>query len=90
MRTFFRLLAFARPHSKFWPRYLLISIFSVLFGIANYALIGPLLKVLFEADTMELDAVLPEFALSADYFTAVFNYYLVGFIKESGALTGLV
>lgn len=90
MNTFFRLLAFAKPHSKFWPRYLVISVLSVIFGIANYALIGPLLKVLFEADTMDLSATLPEFSLSADYFSAAFNYYLVGFIKESGALSGLI
>lgn len=90
MKTFFRLLAFARPYGKFWPRYLIISIFSVIFGIANYALIGPLLKVLFEADSMTLSQTLPPFSLSADYFTALFNYYLVGFIKKSGALTGLV
>lgn len=90
MNTFLRLLAFARPFHKFWPRYLIISIFSVIFGIANYALIGPLLKVLFEADTMVLETTLPAFALSADYFKAIFNHYLVGFIKESGPLTGLV
>jgi len=90
MDTFFRLLAFAKPHAKFWPRYLLITIFSVVFGIANYALIGPLLKVLFEADTMDLSAALPEFSLSADYFSAAFNHYLVGYIKEFGALTGLI
>ncbi len=90
MNTFLRLLAFARPFHKFWPRYLIISIFSVIFGIANYALIGPLLKVLFEADTMVLETTLPPFALSADYFKAIFNHYLVGFIKESGPLTGLV
>ena len=80
MNTFLRLLAFARPFHKFWPRYLIISIFSVIFGIANYALIGPLLKVLFEADTMVLETTLPPFALSADYFKAIFNHYLVGFI----------
>lgn len=90
MKTFYRLLAFAKPHSKFWPRYLVISVFSVIFGIANYALIGPLLKVLFEADSFEMTGALPEFSLSADYFTALFNHYLVGFIRESGALTGLI
>jgi subfamily B ATP-binding cassette protein MsbA len=90
MNTFYRLLAFARPHSKFWPRYLVISVFSVVFGIANYALIGPLLKVLFEADSIEMSGALPEFSLSADYFTALFNHYLVGFIRDSGALSGLI
>lgn len=90
MNTFFRLIAFAKPYSKFWPRYLLISILSVIFGIANYALIGPLLKVLFEADSMDLSVVVPEFSLSADYLSDAFNYYLVGYIKESGALSGLI
>ncbi len=90
MNTFWRLLEFAKPHSKFWPRYLVISIFSVIFGIANYALIGPLLKVLFEADTIDLNVAIPQFSLSADYFIALFNHYLVGFIKESGALSALV
>lgn len=90
MNTFFRLLAFAKPYSKFWPRYLVISLLSVFFGIANYALIGPLLKVLFEADSMDLNVAVPVFSLSADYFSAAFNYYLVGYIKESGALTALV
>ena len=90
MNTFFRLIAFAKPYSKFWPRYLIISLLSVVFGIANYALIGPLLKVLFEADTMELNVAVPVFSLSADYLSAAFNYYLVGYIKESGALTALV
>lgn len=90
MNTFFRLLAFAKPYSKFWPRYLVISVLSVIFGVANYALIGPLLKVLFEAESMDLNIVLPQFSLSADYFVAAFNYYLVGYIKESGALMGLI
>ncbi len=90
MNTFMRLLAFAKPYSRFWPRYLVISIFSVIFGIANYALIAPLLKVLFEADSIDLNVTLPPFALSIDYFQALFNHYLVGYIKKSGALTGLV
>lgn len=90
MNTFFRLLAFAKPHSKFWPRYLVISILSVIFGVANYALIGPLLKVLFEAESMDLNMSLPEFSLSADYFSDAFNYYLVGYIKKSGPLIGLI
>ncbi|MFA5712806.1 MAG: ABC transporter ATP-binding protein [Bacteroidales bacterium] len=90
MDIFFRLLAFAKPYRKYWPSYLIISLLSVLFGIANYALIGPLLKVLFEADAIAFEGVVPPFSLSASYFTALFNYYLVGFIRESGPLRGLV
>lgn len=90
MNTFFRLIAFAKPYRKFWPKYLIISILSVLFGIANYALIGPLLKVLFEADKIAPVAALPPFELSITYFSALFNFYLVGYIQKSGALSGLL
>jgi len=90
MNTFLRLLAFAKPHRKFWPRYLLISILSVIFGIANYALIGPLLKVLFESQSIDLVSVMPQFSLTPEYFNSLFNYYLVGFLKSSGPLSGLV
>lgn len=90
MDTFFRLLAFAKPYKRYWPGYLIISLLSVLFGIANYALIGPLLKVLFEADAIVIEGTLPPFTLSISYFSALFNYYLVGFIQNNGVLTALV
>ena len=43
MESFKRLLSYARPFSKFWPGFLVLSILSVVFGVVNYALIGPLL-----------------------------------------------
>ena len=48
MSTFRRILSYARPYGRYWPGYLVLSILSVVFGIANYALIGPVLGVLFE------------------------------------------
>ena len=90
MKTFLRLLVFAKPFGKYWPKYLIISIFSVFFGIANLALIAPLLEVLFDNESIDLTIILPEFSLSLDYFISIFQYYLVGFIKEYGPLTALV
>ncbi|MDP3453745.1 MAG: ABC transporter ATP-binding protein [Bacteroidales bacterium] len=89
MDTFLRLLAFARPHRKFWPRYLLVSILSVIFGIVYYALLDPLLTVLFEPENIDLTLQLPHFTLTVDYFKTTFRYYLGSFMSNYGLLTGL-
>ena len=90
MDTFKRLLAYAKPYSRFWPPYLTLSILSVLFGVANYALINPLLTVLFTPDQVEQVLVKPEFALSVDYANGLFQYYLTRVMQSSGVLRGLV
>ncbi len=90
MNTFKRLLAFARPFGRYWPRYLVISVLSVFFGIANLALVAPLLEVLFDAESINLQIVLPQFSMSVDYFKTIFQYYLAGFIRDYGPLSALV
>ena len=89
MDTFLKLLAFARPHRKFWPRYLLVSILSVIFGIVYYALLDPLLTVLFEPENIDLTLQLPNFTFTVDYFKTTFRYYLGSFMNNYGLLTGL-
>ena len=89
MNTFLRILAFGKPYSRFWPPYLIICIFSVVFGIMNYALVGPLLEMLFEPQNYVLTAR-PEFALSIDYFKAIFSYYLSDILNRYSVLEGLV
>ena len=90
METFKRLLAYAKPYHRFWPSYLTLSILSVLFGVANYALINPLLTVLFTPDQVAQVASLPEFSFSVDYFNGVFQYYLSQIMMANGVLRGLV
>lgn len=90
MDTFKRLLAYAKPYRRFWPGYLILSIFSVIFGVVNYALIDPLLTVLFDADSVTKSASLPEFALTVDYFYSLFEYYLVKIIGDKSVLAGLL
>lgn len=90
MDTFKRLLAYAKPYRRFWPGYLILSIFSVIFGVVNYALIDPLLTVLFDADSVTKSASLPEFALTLDYFYSLFEYYLVKIIGDKSVLAGLL
>lgn len=89
MKTFRRILAYAKPYGRYWPGYLVLSIFSVIFGIANYALIGPMLSVLFEPDTMSGVVARPEFSLTIQYVEDLFQYYLSGTIIQNGVIKGL-
>lgn len=89
MKDFKRLLAYAKPYSRFWPGYLILSVLSVIFGVANYALIKPLLDILFNPDQLTRQLVKPEFnLLSFDYYSDIFYYYLTE-IMRSGLLRGL-
>jgi len=88
MKLFLRILAFGKPYSKFWPPYLIICILSVVFGVVNFALVAPLLEVLFQPEHYEL-TTRPEFALSIDYFKSVFSYYLSDILHRNGVLNGL-
>ena len=55
MKTYFRLLSFARPIGKYAVPYIICTIITVVFGTMNLALIAPLLQVLFKG-TGEVDA----------------------------------
>ncbi|MBQ9582962.1 MAG: ABC transporter ATP-binding protein [Bacteroidales bacterium] len=90
MTTFRRILSYAKPYGLYWPGYLALSLLSVVFGIANYALIGPVLSVLFEPETMTTVVSKPEFSLSVSYFEQMFQYLLGGTIASGGVLRGLL
>jgi subfamily B ATP-binding cassette protein MsbA len=47
MKTYFRLLSFAKPIEKFAIPYILSTIFTVIFSTLNLALLAPLLQTLF-------------------------------------------
>lgn len=48
MKTYFRLLSFAKPIEKFAIPYIIFTVFSVIFNTLNIALLAPLLKTLFD------------------------------------------
>jgi subfamily B ATP-binding cassette protein MsbA len=49
MKTYFRLLSFAKPIEKFAIPYIIATIFGVIFSTLNLALLAPLLQTLFSA-----------------------------------------
>jgi len=74
VKTYLRLLAFARPYRNYIPEYALYVIPSIIFGALNFTLLIPLLDVLFNVETAVTAPALPEFALSLDYLKALFRY----------------
>ena len=47
MKTYFRLLSFAKPIEKFAIRYIITTVFAIIFSTLNIALLAPLLQTLF-------------------------------------------
>ncbi len=71
MKTYFRLLSFAKPIEKFAIPYVIATILSVVFNTLNLALLAPLLNTLFNKNTQHIMAK-PESWLSV---IDTFNYY---------------
>lgn len=84
MKTFFRLLRFSKPYHHFVPEYLIYVSLFILFGLANIAMVMPLLDTLFGTQTLDPVEVKPEFAVSIDYFKELFNYYTYQAISKNG------
>ena len=89
MNTFLRILSYAKPYRRYWPAYLILSVFSVLFGIINYALIGPLLEVLFQPSSVSGPISMPVFELSIEYPKQLFTFYMTKY-SAVNPLSGLI
>jgi subfamily B ATP-binding cassette protein MsbA len=87
MKTYFRLLSFAKPIEKFAIPYIITTIFSVIFSTLNLALLAPLLQTLFSGKqqaactTTQLPAVKPSWY----DIMGTFKYYVQYTIGHYGA-----
>lgn len=89
MKIYFKILAFARPLNRFVPKYAVLAILAVVFGLANFSLLIPLLNVIFEKVEPTKAVLEPTFNLSLDYAKQLFDYYFFQIFKlygQSGAL----
>ncbi len=80
MKTYFRLLSFAKPIEKFAIPYIIFTIFYVLFNTLVLTMLGPLLNVLFDAgivkDTHTTAQTLQQHPDMLS-LTGWFKYYLI-------------
>ena len=90
MKTFFRVLSFARPFGFYIPQYIIYALLSTVFSVVNFTIIIPILKILFnQMDPSEAVAVLPDFSFTVAYFKNTFYYYLFNIIDEKGKISAL-
>ncbi|TCK82818.1 ABC transporter ATP-binding protein [Albibacterium bauzanense] len=86
MKTYFRLLSFAKPIEKFAIPYVICALLAVLFGTMNLVLVGPLLNTLFMAkDEIETLAKPDNWVNVIDWF----NYYAQQISATYGAYGAL-
>jgi subfamily B ATP-binding cassette protein MsbA len=87
MKTYFRLLSFARPLGKFAFPYFILTLLSIIFNTLNYALLAPLLKAIFDPTIAHKALVKPANwwnpIKDLDYFaqTANHEYGTLGALK---------
>ncbi|MBC6613130.1 ABC transporter ATP-binding protein [Hymenobacter sp. BT507] len=90
MKIYLRILQYARPYADFLPLYMVYTVLNIFFGIANFAMLVPLLNVLFDTThTMEIPAALPPFSLTLEYIKELFNFYFAQVLAAEGRLGAL-
>lgn len=89
MKTYLRILSYAKPYRRFVPVYILYALLAIIFGLLNFTLLKPLFDVIFDQADPELISSFqekPEFSLSIGYFTHLFNYFFLQVAEEYGKL----
>ncbi|GAB2790009.1 subfamily B ATP-binding cassette protein MsbA [Hymenobacter luteus] len=90
MKTYLRILQYARPWADFLPLYLVCTVLAIVFGLANFTLIIPLLSVLFDkTDEVKLPTHLPAFQVSFDWARDTFYYYFGDVLAARGKMGAL-
>jgi subfamily B ATP-binding cassette protein MsbA len=93
MKTYFRLLSFAKPIGTFAYPYFIFTLLFAVFNTIVFSLLMPVLTVLFD-QTAKTDSVkiteLPRFTPSFEYFFDVFNYFLNSYTTQNGQKGALV
>ncbi len=79
MKIYRRLLAYAKPYSRFILPFFIFTLIAVFFSIFQFALIIPLLNFLFDNNTAEHAqkySTLPSFSFSTEFFQHFFYYQI--------------
>ncbi|HEX6914851.1 MAG TPA: ABC transporter ATP-binding protein [Chitinophagaceae bacterium] len=90
MRILRRLLPYARPLHHFIPEYVIYTVFGILFGLVNFALLVPILDLLFNQSSSGPVMAKPEFSFSIDYLKNLFYYHFNSTIAEHGKFNALL
>lgn len=90
MKTYFRILSFARPIRKFLPIFIISTLCGIVFELLNLSFVAPVLKILFsEQSTQVALGPMPEFEVTKAYFSEMGEWlksYLLSFDDKTEAL----
>ncbi len=89
MKILRRLIPFARPFHHFFPEYIIYTFLSIVFGLINFALLIPVLNLLFKNDQI-VSTAKPAFSLSIGFFKDFFNYHFTSIVNEHNKFYALV
>jgi len=90
MNPFLRLLSFAKPYSRYWPKYTVFTLIATILGTVNYVLIIPVLNVLFEGSSAVI-AEKPQMTEGfIEYCIDIYNYWLSNFAVQYGSKGALI
>lgn len=93
MKTYLRILSFAKPLGWFVPQYIVFALLSIVFSLTQLTLLKPLFEVIFEQIDPEKLAEYsekPGFELNLNYINDIFNYHLTTWKEEFGQFGALV
>ncbi|PTS95129.1 antibiotic ABC transporter ATP-binding protein [Pedobacter sp. HMWF019] len=88
MKTYFRLLSFAKPIEKFAIPYIIATLLSVIFGVLNLTLLSPLFQTLISVDSKTPHKV-SQTATSAFDITGKFGDFVNNSINTHGPIPTL-
>ena len=86
MKTYLRILSFARPIGKFMAPFIFFSVLSSLFGVLNFTLLQPVLSVLFDKVPQNIPNSSVQNSLD---ITALFNQYIQVIVNQYGKMEAL-
>ncbi|MFQ3213349.1 MAG: subfamily B ATP-binding cassette protein MsbA [Marivirga sp.] len=84
MKTYFRVLSYARPLGLLAPQYIVYVILQALFSVTTLAILQPVLSVLFKP-TQHVNPAesFPAFEITPSYLKEVFDYYFLNMLQEN-------
>ncbi len=89
MKTFLRILAAGRPYTWTLPKYLVATLFNVVFSTIKISTLIPVLQVLFDDEALSSVTVKPTFEWSLTYGKEAFYFHFSGYLEEYGKLSAL-
>ncbi len=93
MKTYFRLISFAKPIGKFALPYFIFTLLYALFNTVVFSLLIPVLNVLFKQPSGNIAKPTPHppsFHWAFQYFSDLFNYHFSTYILENGQKDALI